>query len=90
MTNIDLSDGGPAFPGQGLFLFSPGMSLRAWLAGQAMNAFILLGHEREAEEDCATLDEIAGDCVRVADFVLAELNRPRAVEAPLPSTPDCP
>jgi len=38
---LKIKDGGPAFPTQNGTRNDPGMSLRDWFAGQAINAFIL-------------------------------------------------
>lgn len=80
--NIDLSDGGPAFPSQGLFQFHTGMSLRAWLAGQVLPG--LLASCQGVPYHTVHAARLAAE---YADALLAELNRPRAGEAPPPSTP---
>lgn len=70
-------DGGPAFPVDRLY--EPGMSLRAWLAGQALPATIPARLSGSHMEDVALLREwtlrAAKDAVRIADAVLEELAR---------------
>lgn len=69
-----IDDGGPAFPCEGgensVLHTAPGMSLRAWLAGQALSALI-------AQEDEIThidqMDGIAMDAVQIADAVISQL-----------------
>lgn len=84
MAMIDPGDGGPAFPGQGLFQFHTGMSLRAWYAGQAMAG---MAGAMDMADPVWSIDECVVRSVNLADALLAELNRPRAGEAPPPSTP---
>lgn len=61
------NDGGPAFPcrKEDLPYGCEGMSLRAWLAGQALAGM--------ADSDGGIRD-IAHDAVRIADATIAELN----------------
>ncbi len=69
MINKDM----PAFPcqpldssGNPITEFCVGISIRAWLAGQALAA--------TADRD-VPMTEIAEDAVRIADAVIAELNK---------------
>ena len=67
----DRHDGGPAFPlkGRGAFdlelVQAEGMSLRDWFAGQALANKIC----QPVGED--TYEDVAGDCYRLADAMLA-------------------
>lgn len=63
-------DGGPAFPIGSGQVPSPGMSLRAWLAGLAMQAIITL----DGAADC-TPKEVAHDAIMQADALIAELEK---------------
>lgn len=77
-------DGGPAFPGISDsrsafdsysnpytgFDHIPGMSLRAYFAGQAMSGFLA-----RTRYDDETFQTAAADAVKYADALIAELNR---------------
>jgi hypothetical protein len=82
-----INDGGPAFPcakkaetmgGTLFFTASPGMTLRAWLAGQAM-AGLLADHKYHSDEraDGETgQQKVARLAVEHADCLIAALNQP--------------
>lgn len=72
------SDGGPAFPDQGQRLerdgtwnqqWSSGMSLRAYLAGKALQGMLA------APEISGTYSDIAMHAVKYADAMIAELGK---------------
>jgi hypothetical protein len=74
-TQQHIDDGGPAFPfgqiseltGQPINgFFEPGMSLRDWLAGMALQGLSTHG---------ASLQTVATQSVKLADLVLAELKK---------------
>jgi len=81
MADLDIDNGGPVFPGEQIAFTASGhrmtlghhngMSLRAWLAGQAMNG--LLAADLGVEMTAA----IAKQAVAQADALLAELEKPR-------------
>ena len=83
------NDGGPVFPsqqdrvpdGQWNQTWCPGMSLRAWLAGQS------LAGQRAGEPDSASA-VLARCAVADADAVLIELERPLPGPQPLPGASD--
>lgn len=59
--NDPINDGGPAFPHDGRFTQShPGMSLRAWLAGQALAG---MDHGDVGADDAALWAVEAADAV---------------------------
>lgn len=70
-------DGGPAFP------FTPtdksgqigpayeGMSLRDWFAGMALQGEVASPDSGTLEADSITFSELADDCYRMADAMLA-------------------
>lgn len=67
------SDGGKAFPlapfrKDGVMIDQPGMSLRDWLAGQALTGMIANPHNRQTE----TFATVASDAFGFADAMLAE------------------
>lgn len=70
-----VNDGGPAFPmphvsnvNNGTMEWGEsGMSLRAWLAGQALTSRGLYGANVREKE-------VAEECVRIADALIAKLN----------------
>lgn len=68
------SDGGPAFPHEG-------MSLRAWLAGQAMCGWAagrnhpMSGEDLVSQCDASRPEHVAAGCVRYADAIIAELEK---------------
>ena len=64
------SDGGPAFPYEGASSDERkrGMSLRAWLAGQAIRA-------RWGDGTAMTPEDAAQFAVQLADAVIAELEK---------------
>lgn len=79
------NDGGPAFPivetfgsngvkgrmenGYGGVRSIGGMSLRMWLAGQALNGFISAGY------DCGNPESVAKDCFDFADAIIKEASK---------------
>lgn len=77
------NDGGPAFPrpssevvdslGQHWLSAQEGMSLRAWLAGQALSGVCVTFPEEEWVKDGSTARELAKMVVQVADATIAEL-----------------
>ena len=80
MSTID--DGGPVYPiGSGDERDGKGMSVRAWLAGQAMATYSLDGYIDEGRAmECQNGGEVvwagaARDCIAFADAVIAELKK---------------
>jgi hypothetical protein len=85
-----IDDGGPAFPhgeiveemrdekgkttGHRVYDAQPGMSLRAWLAGQALQGY-LAGRNYNNAPGSYTPEKVARDCCAYADSVIAELKR---------------
>jgi hypothetical protein len=75
-------DGGPAFPttgetdafGENLYAFTPGMTLRDWFAGQALNG--MLSHQRRyVPRSGASVnwhEAIAEEAYEIADAMLAK------------------
>lgn len=78
----EIRDGGPVFPGEQIAFSASGhkmtlghhngMSLRAWLAGQAMNGLLAADEKFEF-----SYEETAEWAVKQADALLAELEKPR-------------
>jgi hypothetical protein len=71
-----MNDGGPAFPVvcndlSKYQLVEPGMSLRDWFAGMAMQAFLSEYGSDEKEED----QQIAEVVYKLADAMIAERNK---------------
>ena len=63
-------DGRPAFPQTGgAYSALPGMTLRQWYAGQALSCLGKVWIEG------ATSEDLAVECVRHADALLAELDK---------------
>ncbi len=58
----------PAFPRSGPSSDSPGISVRTWLAGQALVGLVALA------DDDLTLADRAADCVAYADALIAALS----------------
>jgi hypothetical protein len=80
---IKLNDGGNAFPipcnsETCDHLHCQGMSLRAWLAGMAMQGFIANPYWAEQYDgtEKGGLESLARACVVNADAILAELEKP--------------
>ena len=78
-----IDDGGSAFPVHAnhvvfgdkvVAAHEPGMSLRAWLAGQALQGY-LAGRNYNNVPGSYTPEKVARDCCAYADAVIAELNR---------------
>ena len=76
-----IKDGGPAFPttqaaisaqGGEITIDDPGMSLRAWLAGQALSGMMV---EQLGNTKVGWQQEVAWAACSVADAVIAELER---------------
>ena len=71
-------DGGPAFPGFDPASETPkplhGMSMRDWLAGQAL-AQLILAYTQVYGSPKAAPDKIATEAYRFADAMLAERER---------------
>lgn len=65
------NDGGPAFPvcETEWNRFSKGMSLRAWLAGQALAGLLAL------EDMAEDYNQLAWRAVSIADALIAELKK---------------
>lgn len=69
MTQID--DGGPAFPAHETpFDLHPGMSVRMWLAGQAMNGILASMDMHERAHDHPRF-ALASACFSIADALIA-------------------
>lgn len=74
-------DGGSAFPIPNSDLIrsyapTPGMSLRDWYAGMAINSIILGNTEFcKLGGKAPSMGSIAGDCYAVADALIAEMNK---------------
>jgi hypothetical protein len=74
MSNQPIDDGGPAFPGEqgmmpdGLWnqTWEPGMSLRDWFAGQALQ-----GRAHRFDNPHEHRELLAKDCYEMADAMLA-------------------
>ena len=62
--------GGPAFPESCGDQIIPGMTLRDWYAGQALEGFC-----QDPASDDATVEEIAHAAYRIADAMLAERSK---------------
>jgi hypothetical protein len=79
MSEIDT--GNPAFPiTTGHSVYHPGMSLRDWLAGQALSG-ILAGYWANPELSALTEDVLAQQAYQAADAMLAarQLKRPEGM-----------
>lgn len=80
----ETNDGGRAFPAHVQYLhaggtgdeYFPGMSLRAWLSGQALDGYLSGRNNIKAENPSNFVAErVAKDCCRYADALIAELER---------------
>ena len=84
MSTIKRDDGGPAFPSPGGE--HPGMSLRDWLAGQAMASFT---RNREAEMfNDQTMQWHAKIAYQLADAMLLERGHDGSLPIPKPRSAD--
>ena len=77
---MSIDDGGTAFPAMlpGGNYCMPGMSLRAWYAGQAMQQLIAFGNDladSDLPEDAPPKDIIASQAFAIADAMIVELNK---------------
>ena len=79
---IKIDDGGPAFPRtdvdeKGRMAFHPGMSIRAWLAGQALAGIHAAYESEDWPHECVDQGawyRNAAECaVRSADALIAKL-----------------
>jgi len=84
------AEGGAAFPVSTALHWSPGMSLRDWFAGQAIqvitsNAYVVLGRDGIPTTTNAfslpSPQEVAKQSYAIADAMLAERERTKPVEA---------
>ena len=71
-----INDGGPAFPHDGQANYTGGMSLRDWLAGQALIVLIRIAETPKARDEYQSEEELkqafAADAYDWADAMLAE------------------
>ena len=73
------NDGGPAFPTKREahdprtigWSMQEGMTLRDWFAGMALQGEVANPSAKLFEADSITFDDLAGDCYRIADAMLA-------------------
>lgn len=73
-----INDGGPAFPRSAVPHFNgpqEGMTLRDWFAGMALQGEIASPTSGIFEADSITFQEVAWDCYRFADAMLAARER---------------
>lgn len=73
---LKIKDGGPAFPTD-FQLYSTGMTLRDWFAGQAINAFIL--HVKNYSQKSKWEDAAISSYV-IADAMLMARTAPSGLE----------
>jgi len=75
MSSSPIDDGGPAFPRPGTDCGpdNDGMSLRAYFAGQALGG-LARGFLQPADIVFNAVG-VAEDCIKIADAMIAELNR---------------
>ncbi len=79
----EIDDGGPAFPmadGESELStgwYNSGMSLRAWLAGQALGGIVrdYQGHEMREARHLTDFEIIGRDAVSLADATIAALKK---------------
>jgi hypothetical protein len=72
-----INDGGEAFPSNGYpHLHRPGMSLRAYFAGQALTGIIQAATNAHYTRNASSPDEVLAKwAVEIADALIAELNK---------------
>ena len=71
-------DGGPAFPSHGSMgeIVQPGMTLRAYFAGQALSGVLHIEHtiaKAHGEVLSGLTYRVARSCLEIADALIAEL-----------------